>query len=66
MLLELKYDFGQLVYLKTDTDQRPRMVIGMNARPHGVIFELSFGGTSSWHYEIEISETADSLKSIIS
>lgn len=57
-MLECKYEMGQLVYVKTDTDQRPKMVIGIFFQPGGVRYDLSPGG---WYYEIEMSETKDVL-----
>ena len=53
------YSFGDIVYLKTDPDQLPRMVVGLTVRPTGILYELSHGATGSDHYEIEISPTPD-------
>ena len=62
MLLDSKYDICQIVYLITDKDQNGRMVIGVTFRSTGVLYELSFNGGSSWHFEIEISEVKDIVK----
>jgi len=62
MLIENKFELGQTVYLKTDNDQSERMVIGISVRPSGLLYELSFGSVCSWHYEMEISEEKNVLK----
>ena len=62
MVIENKFELGQLVYLKTDTDQNPRMIIGISVRQSGLLYELSFGSQSSWHYQMEISDEKDVLK----
>jgi hypothetical protein len=48
-------EFGQVVYLKTDTDQRPRMVIAMLISSGAVQPQLASGTEQSWHFPIEIS-----------
>jgi hypothetical protein len=63
MMLQSKYDLGQIVYLKTDKEQCARMVISISFRPTGVIYELNYGSVSSWHYEIEVSDEKDVLAS---
>jgi hypothetical protein len=53
------YTFGQIVYLKTDPEQLPRMVISIRLLVTGNMYELGQGPTSSDHYEIEISQLPD-------
>lgn len=56
MVLGNAYEFGQEVYLKTDTEQKVRIVTGMLIRPNGCIsYELSCGTETRWHYDFEIS-----------
>lgn len=56
MVIDNKYGFGQEVYLKTDTDQKLRIITGMLLRPNGLVsYELSCGIDSRWHYDFEIS-----------
>ena len=59
MTITSKFDFGQKVYLKTDTDQSVRIVTSFECRPTGIIYQLSCGSSHSWHYEFEISEEKD-------
>jgi hypothetical protein len=55
-----KYTFGDSVYLKTDPDQHKRMVIAFTLRPGGIAYyEIAFGSESSFHFEIEMSDTPD-------
>ena len=64
MHIDNKFDLGQIVYLKTDTEQIARMVTAINTRPSRLQYELSYATNSSWHDEIEISDERDVLKSI--
>ena len=49
------FEIGQIVYLKTDTEQRERIVTGFCIRPTGQSYELIQGNVGSWHYDFEIS-----------
>lgn len=65
--LEHKIEFmlGQLVYMKTDIDQEPVMVIGITLKPNNsVVYEISSGMKSSDAYGIELSAEKDVLLSI--
>lgn len=64
MIVENKYDIGSLVYLKTDPDQRQRMITQISVTQCGVRYCLSCGQTDTWHYDIEISESKDILKTV--
>jgi hypothetical protein len=61
MLIQSKFEFFQLVYLKTDSDQRQRMVTRLSVTPNGTTYELSCGTQTSWHFAEEISEEKDIL-----
>ncbi len=61
MLFETKYELQQVVYLKTDIEQRKRMVININILPSGLQYLLSFGAHATWHYEMEITDEVDTL-----
>lgn len=54
------YTFGDIVYLKTDIEQIPRIVIAFTIRPGGVVYyELGCGPDSSFHFDIEISPSSN-------
>ena len=56
MVIDNKFDIGQEVYLKTDTDQRMRIVSAIIVRPGNCYsYELACGTDSRWHYDFEIS-----------
>ena len=62
-VIENLYGFGDLVYLKTDEDQKQRMVTGFRVCPSGVlIYYLSYGASVSEHYEFEIIEEVNIMK----
>lgn len=61
MVIENRFDLGQTVYLTTDNEQRRRVVSEIKVRQTGLIYELSCGTCTSYHYDFEISETIDVL-----
>jgi len=64
MLLDNKFNIGDTVFLKTDTQQNERLVTGINIRQSGITFALSYGSNESWHYDFEISLEKDVIKQI--
>lgn len=66
MIIELSWTWGKILYLKTDTDQKCRMLVGAMHRPSGVMFELACGGSTTWHYAFEICEESNILAKITS
>lgn len=51
-----KYGMGEIVYLKTDDDNRPRIITKVNFNVNGNIWYcLAYKESESWHYDIEIS-----------
>ena len=59
ILESIVFKVGDVVYLKTDEDQKKRILTGLCIRMTGVTYELSQGIATSWHYGFEISSTAD-------
>lgn len=62
MLLENKFNIGDKVYLKTDTDQNCRIITGFSVRLGSITYGLSCGDSESWHYDFEIDVEKDVLK----
>lgn len=57
IVIENKYNFGDIVFLRTDPDQQPRIVTAFVACPAGdILYELTCSTTASKHYEFEITE----------
>ncbi len=60
LTVEFKHGFEDIVYLKTDINQVPRMVLEMSiASKNCVQYKLAEGDSASWHYEIELSSDKD-------
>jgi hypothetical protein len=53
------FELGQFVYLKTDVEQKRRIVTAIIIRPSDVLYELACGTEVSSHYNFEISDTSD-------
>lgn len=61
MLIDSKFEIGNTVYLKTDIEQKKRLVTGIYVRETSVAYMLSCGADESTHYHFEISEEVDVL-----
>ena len=57
----VKFNIGQDVYLKTDTDQHKRIVTGYIVRDFGVVYLITHETDENEHYECEISIEQDIL-----
>lgn len=55
MIVESSCNLGDIVYLKTDKDQLPRIITGIIVRPTGCGYYLSSGTGESLHYDFEFS-----------
>lgn len=57
MVVDNQYEVADIVYLITDTDQRPRMVTGfeITGAEHQLKYVLALGCIDSPHLGIEIS-----------
>lgn len=61
-IIDAPFEFGDIVYLKTDVDQKKRIVSSMMMRGDGsCMFELSCGTEAKWHYAFEITTEKDVL-----
>ena len=50
IVLDTEYDFGDIVYVLTDPEQKPRLVTAICLRPQGYIqYELCCGDSYTWH-----------------
>lgn len=61
IVIEPKYDIGSIVYLVTDEQQLPRIVMSIIVNKYDLIYELINTTTTSRHYDFEISETKNIL-----
>jgi hypothetical protein len=57
---QLEFMIQQTVYLKTDKEQKPRLVTGIQLRPfNSITYGITEGTNESWHYGFEISDERD-------
>jgi len=56
MIINNAFEFGEIVYLKTDKDQYPRIVTGFTVNPNGILYRLGVMHIESTHYELEITK----------
>jgi hypothetical protein len=62
MQINNKFQIGAIVYLKTDIEQLPRIIIGILIYPdNGLVYKCGQSTDDDWHYEIELSDTVDIL-----
>jgi hypothetical protein len=61
MVIQNDHNFGDIVYLKTDSDQKPRIVFAIKVYKTDVLYELACGTTTSMHYDFEISKEVNVL-----
>lgn len=64
MKFESKYDLGQIVYLKTDIDQRERIITQIKFDPTGCIYKLALCTEETYHFDIEISTQRNIIKAL--
>lgn len=55
MLVDNKFSHGDVVYLKTDKDQNPRIVYCFRVYQNEVLYDVACGTSMSTHYEFELS-----------
>lgn len=59
MVVDNKFNFGDFVYLKTDSEQHKRIVSRIVLSKDSIIYEVSFGSEVSSHYCFEMSKDKD-------
>lgn len=55
MVIDNKFEIGQMVYLKTEEEQLPRIITCIIVDMGSVMYELINCTTTSCHYEFELS-----------
>lgn len=59
MVIDTEFEIEDVVYLKTDINQYPRIITKICLSKSGVTYELSAGTISSWHFGFEFSSDKD-------
>lgn len=55
MNIDNKYDIGEIVYLVTDIENTPRIVVSIEITKRELVYNVYAGALSSRHYEFEMS-----------
>lgn len=57
-----EFDIEDTVYLRTDIDQLPRMIVSFEVFKNGeILYKLNQRTLSSYHYAFELSREVDTL-----
>lgn len=65
MIITTPYDIGDIVFVKTDEEQKERMITEICVKsPNFVLYLLSYGTNNSWHTDIELSKELDLEKKL--
>lgn len=60
MIINNEFEIGQIVFLKTDKDQEPRIIISIEVFAAGeLLYSLKCGIATSSHYGFEMSNEID-------
>jgi hypothetical protein len=61
LVIDNEHDFGDIVYLKTDSEQKPRIVFAIKVYKSDILYELACGTVTSLHYGFEITKEVNVL-----
>jgi len=60
VVIDNRYELGEIVYLVTDPEQRKRLITGIKVCvDKSILYELICGTFQSYHYEAELSTEID-------
>ena len=55
MTIDNEYNLGDIVFLRTDREQLPRLVTRIIVTQSGILYSLANSTTETTHYEFEIA-----------
>lgn len=62
MIINNKFNIGDIVYITTDEDQKPRLIYSIEIFTGGyMVYRVVNGTESSTHYDIELSKEVNVL-----
>lgn len=64
LTIDVAFELGQTVYLKTDKEQLPRIVTRYWVSKSAVLYALGCGTGETTHFDLEISDSVDVLTKI--
>ena len=62
MVIDNKYNIGDIVYLRTDQEQKQRIITAIKINPGNLIYILSCDSDETGFYEFEVTNEIDVLK----
>lgn len=63
--IEVLFQIGQIIYLKTDIDQAQRLCTGIMIRERGIMYLVGLNGSETYHYGFEMSESINELIKVL-
>lgn len=64
MTITLPYNFGDIVFLKTDPEQLERMICKVVIYQGSILYGLAMGSVLSEHYDFEMATQKDLMKEL--
>lgn len=64
MKIETKYNYGDVVYFRTDIEQQQYIITGFSCRPGRILYILADAGNEYMAYDFEITKERNQLKSL--
>ena len=61
MIIDNKYNLKQVVYLKTDTEQLPRIVTSIQVNSYDLLYRVACGTEETYHYDFEITDERNEI-----
>jgi hypothetical protein len=54
-MVDNDFEIGEILYLKTDEEQKIRILNAILVTPNGYLYRLASGSSDSYHYPMEIT-----------
>lgn len=62
MIIDNKFYIGDILYLRTDIDQKPGIVTSIEVYKAGeYMYKVAFGSAHSYHYDFELTTNKNEL-----
>ena len=63
--IDNKFEIGDILYLRTDPNQLPRMVVAFSVDHRDTMYEVACGVENSKHYSFELSVEKNAEVSVL-
>lgn len=66
IIVQVEYEQGEIVYLRTDQEQLARLVIGFRLQNNSstLLYEVMCGTVQSCHYELELTREKNLINAL--